>query len=436
MAIVANKAAYGRLDPHLVNPLTVLTNVAFRGSKKVAFIGDSITAQGFGGTEGGGFIYSTVGYATWLPFLTRRKIDIIPGSNFGVSGETTANIRDRINAVLTFDPDLAIVLAGTNDIGTLTAAQSISNLDTIYNALTGNRILIIAVLITPRGSITTAQQGKIQQINDYIRQQAITRSNFYVVDPALAYGDVTTGAPKTTMSGDSLHPNVYGAYAIAKEIASVIDAIYPANSLIPFNNPLDIYSATDNPRGNLLGTAGLTIGTGGSFSNGPTGSLATGWTANGVNMPAGSTTVGAKVAKSDGREFQQLTFGGTYNVASPGNFNVTSANVAANCAAGDKLEAICELEADAGIVNLATCQLLLNIATPSGNPIPTDFAGNNTHIMPPVAFSGILKTPQVILPATPTTVQAILRFAATGVGGSSSLAGVVRFGSVSIRKVL
>jgi lysophospholipase L1-like esterase len=400
----------------------------------MAALGDSITAQGFGGSTSLGHTFADMGYATWLAFLSRQRVQLSPLSNHGVSGENSEEIAARVGAALAINPGVLIVETGTNDLS-LTLDQTIAARTKIYDAARAANVPVISLMVPPRGLLTSAQYGKLHQINAWDQSERYRRPNFFPVDPMLSYGDPTTGKPRATMSADEHHPNVYGAWAIANAILPVIERLFP-NPMAPFGNLLDLYHATENPAGNLLASGvGLMVGTGGSLSNGPTGSLATGWSANGVNMPAGTTTVFAKTAKADGRAFQQVTFGGTYNVASPGNLNVTTASVHASCAAGDTLEATCELEADAGIENLAGAQLLLNCATPSGNPIPTDGAANNTYLLPPVAFSGIRRTAKVTLPATPTTVTAIMRFTAKGVGGSSNLAGVIRFGSVSIRKV-
>lgn len=412
-----------------------IIDLTHRGPRTITVLGDSVSAQGFGGSLAGGYTFASVGYAAWAAFLSRRRIELLPTSNHGIAGETSAQILARIGNVLSLVPGVCVVLAGTNDIGTLTPAQSIANLTTIYDVLRNAGIFVIAVPITPRGSITTAQQGHIQQVNKWIRLQRLSRRNFAVADCELAYIDTATGAPKSTMSADALHPIVYGAYAIGNEIAAIVNAIYP-DPCLPYVNRLDIYHATENPDGNLLaGSVGLTEGTTGTLSNGPTGSLATSWSANGVNLPAGVTAVFAKVAKADGRSFQQITFGGSYNVASPSSFNVTAPSAHASCVAGDTVEAVCELEADAGIAFLSGAQLLIDVVTPSGNPVPIDMVANNTHVLPPVAFSGVLKTPKVTLPGTPTLVRVTLRFTPMGVGGASTLAGVVRFGSVSLRKV-
>lgn len=408
---------------------------ALRGPRTMAVLGDSISAQGFGGSSAGGWTFASVGYADWAVFLSRQRVNLLPTSNHGVSGETSAEVLARIADVVALAPGVCVVLAGTNDIGTLTPAQTVANLGTIYDTLRSAGIFVIAVPILPRGSLSTAEQGKIQQVNKWVRLQRLTRRNFAIADCELAYIDLATGIPKTTMSADGTHPIVYGAWALGNEIATIINAIYPDSSL-PFINRLDVYSATDNPGGNLLaGSVGLTEGTTGTLSNGPTGSLATSWSANGVNLPSGVTAVFAKVTKADGRSFQQITFGGTYNLASPVSFNVTAPSVHASCAAGDTLELSCELEADSGIAFLSGAQLLIDVATPSGNPVPIDMVANNTHLLPPVAFSGVMKTPKVTLPGTPTLVRPTLRFTPQGVGGSSVLAGVVRFGCVSIRKV-
>ena len=410
-----------------------------RGNRFATFFGDSISAQGFGGTDSTGRIFASVGYATWAAFLSRQRIILTPDSNQGVSGETTTQILNRLTTVVDLEPGVCVVLAGTNDIAAIPVATTISNLDTIYDTLYASGIYTIAIPILPRGDLTSAQYGKIHQVNQWIRAQRLLRRNFAVADCELAFIDLATGVPKATMVNnvvDEIHPIVYGAWAVGNAVAQILNEIYP-DPLLPFINRLDIYHATENPGGNLLaGSVGLTEGTTGTKSNGPTGNLATSWSANGVNLPVGVTVAFDKVVKADGREFQQVTFGGTYNNASPSSFNVTAPSVHASCAAGDTIEYVAELEMDAGSSNLAGAQLLLDVATPSGNPSPGDLAANNTNLMPPVAISGVSKTARVILPATPTLVRPTIRFYFKGVTGSSALSAVVRWGSVSARKVL
>lgn len=405
-------------------------------SRVIAGLGDSITAQGFGGSLAGGYTFSSNGYLTWAAFLSKRRVKLLPGGNFGVSGETSTQILARVGQVVSFAPGVCVVLAGTNDIATIPVATTIANLAAIYDALQNANIAVIAIPIMPRGSLTTAQYGKIHQINRWIYGQRISRRRFIVVDMSAAYGDPLTGAPRTTMSSDQLHPLTYGAYVIGNELQPALAALFP-DPLLPFSNILDLYSATDNPTGNLLASGvGLMVGTTGTLSNGPTGSLATSWSANGVNLPAGATAAFAKTTKADGRALQQLTLGGTYNSASPSSLNVTSQSFHANVVAGDTVQVAMEFEADAGIQNLGQFALVLNVTDGSGNPTPIDMQGSNAMVLPPVSFSGIVETPPVTLPITPTNMSVSVRFTPTGVGVSSTLAAVCRFGSADPRKIV
>lgn len=419
------------------NPAAQIIELSSRGPRTLAAFGDSISAQGFGGSLGAGYTAASVGFAPWAAYLSRRRVDLVPSSNQGVSGETSTQIRARLGNVLALQPGVCTVLAGTNDIASVPVATTIANLSAIYDALRNANIFVIAIPILPRGGLSTTEYGKIQQVNAWIRLQRLTRRNFAVADCELAYIDLTTGTPKTTMVNaavDLIHPVVYGAWAIGNEVANVINAVYP-DPLLPFMNRLDIYDATLNPAGNLLaGSVGLTEGTTGTLSNGPTGSLATSWSANGVNLPAGVTATFAKVTKADGRSFQQVTLAGTYTNANPASFNITAPSVHANCSTGDVLEMSCEMEMDAGSAFLGAAIALIDVATPSGNPVPQDMIGNNANLMPPVAISGILKTPKVTLPGTPTLVRPTIRLVPS-VSAGGTINAVVRFGSVSLRKV-
>lgn len=397
----------------------------------IAFYGDSITGAA-GGNTGTTISRSAIGYATWVPILSRQRVFWPVGNNFGVAGNTTAQMLARLGDVTAARPDVCAIHGGTNDLA-LTYEESIANLAAMYDALLGAGCRVIAVPILPRGDVTTTLLNKILRVNQWIVGQREARRNFAVVDCSLVWTDPATGAPRPAYTADNLHPNSLGAYFIGKEIAAVLSAWFPTPLILPAN-PLDVYSATDNPAGNLLSNGGFT-GTTGTLSNGFTGQLATGYSSNGVNTPAGGAVAFSKVTKSDGRIFQQLAFSGTYNSAAPAAQQITGPNLITNVSEGDVLEAMVEVEVDAGAQNLAFIGSQLTIAGASGRN-SFEMQGDSTFTLPGEAWSGILRLPRLTVPAGATSIAFNHRWQIKGVGVSSALAATIRFGASSVRKIV
>lgn len=406
--------------------------IQLNASRTVALLGDSITAANLS-DDGESVAYNSPGYGCWLRVLSNQRIDIPPDYVQGVAGETSVQIAARIGDIVALKPGACVVLSGTND-GALTYQQTIDALDTIYTRLYRAGVFTIAMTILPRGNITTALYQKIHRINRWIESQRYTRKNFIVVDPMLDLVDLSTGEPKTGYTQDLLHPTPIGGYYISQQLVSQINTLYPVSPK-PFSNRIDTYHATNNPYGNLMSTTGLMEGTGGTLSNGATGDLATGWICDGTNIPSGAALALAKVTKADGRTFQEFTWSGNYNSASPGSIDIRCSSVHTNVAAGDILEGMCEFESDGDAENISMCSLLLNCLTPSGNRFYLDMNADNDVDVPAIQFSGLLRTPKLTVPGTPTSVWLSVRTRLKSVTGASDCAGTFRFGSMSLRKV-
>jgi lysophospholipase L1-like esterase len=91
----------------------------------IAFVGDSITAQG--------------SWQEWFPGVT-----VIP---LGVGGERTDGLLARLDTVIAHRPDMIVLLIGTNDIGHDSTAEHVTtNIRTIITrlkaALPDSRILV------------------------------------------------------------------------------------------------------------------------------------------------------------------------------------------------------------------------------------------------------------------------------------------------------
>lgn len=103
-----------------------------KGSKVVA-LGDSLTF-GYGADKG-------QDYPSVLAKLTGWQID-----NMGVSGDTTANVLDRLDAVVAKSPQLVLLSIGGNDVlRRVNASQTKANLVSIINQLQAKQIPVILI---------------------------------------------------------------------------------------------------------------------------------------------------------------------------------------------------------------------------------------------------------------------------------------------------
>lgn len=403
----------------------------------VAYLGDSITATGFDKTATDD-IRGARGYTAWINVLSRQRVVMPSGWNFGVAGEKTDQILARVGQVIAVKPGYCVVMAGTNDIGTMTADQTISNLGAIYDALQTAGIVVIAYLILPRADgIGADQLGKLRKVNQWINRQRLERKRFFAVDAGPFFADPVTGAPKTGYTQDNLHPITLGAFAVAQPAVRLLNTLLPEPPPAVWDAS-DVYDATNNPSG-VLATNGMMTGTAGTLSGGPTGQLADGWTCTpgAGNFPSGISMVFSKSTFADGSPCQQVVISGTYNTTSPGFIDISRIILGGRLASGDTIDhASMEFEVDAGLANIVgmTLYLTCSSSTSGASRIATDL--HSASVLPSTAFSGVMRTSRMVVPENFTQATVRLRLILASVSSSSPAALTIRFGRVSVRKVL
>lgn len=397
-----------------------------RGNRKVATLGDSRTDQDrFSDATNRNWMAE--GYMAWLRFLTRQRFDHRFEDNYGVAGDTTAQMLARVPAILAAtDASLIIIFGGTNDRGTanMTLAESIANMTAIRDLClsAGRSVLFVAEMLRGDSTYTSSrlsgtQLARHMAFHTWLLQQQQVPGCFVAdvwpatASPGSANGDLITGVTR-----DGLHPNKLGAYYLAQALAPQINAIFPPVSLLPASNS-EVYSA-DNLTGDLVvnpmmqGTAGsYSAPTGGSAS----GSLADSWT-NQVGSANGMTLTYSKITRaSDGKPMQRVVVGGTPSVAAATADLIRQTPNAANLAIGDVVEGLCDIDIAAGQSGCLGVSLRLFDAT--SNFTCADLAPNlayTTDFMPNVALSGVLRTPRFTL--TSTNIRFML--ATRGVNGT------------------
>ena len=145
--------------------------------------------------------------------------------NRGVNGERSDQIRARfVRDIAAAKPDVAIVLAGVNDIYQGRAAESVEReLDLMYSAARSLRIPIVAATIVPYNTATADANARMHAVNSWIA----TYVNEHPLDMAFADTRAAVAAPddadRLVSSPDALHPSAdgYRQMALALEPAIV-----------------------------------------------------------------------------------------------------------------------------------------------------------------------------------------------------------------------
>ena len=177
------------------------------GETVIAVLGDSLTA-GFG-------LSPEDAFPAQLETRLRRDGLDVRAVNAGVSGDTSAGGRARLDWVLADTPDLVIVELGANDaLRGLAPAETEANLDAVLAVLTGRGV---AVLLT--GMLAPPNFGP-----DYGRE-------FRAVFPRLAdkyavpfypfFLDGVAAQPRLNQA-DGIHPNAEGVAEIVARIAPYV----------------------------------------------------------------------------------------------------------------------------------------------------------------------------------------------------------------------
>jgi len=178
---------------------------------RILAFGDSLTA-GYGLPEDQSF-----------PVQLQKALDAagynVTVTNAGVSGDTTADGRARLDWALADPYDFAIVELGANDaLRGLEPDQAFANLDTILNALAAKHI---RVLLT--GMYAPRNLGQ-----DYAREFDAVYPRLIAAHPEVAlYPFFLEGVAlhPELFQGDGLHPNAEGVAVIVKSILPAVERL-------------------------------------------------------------------------------------------------------------------------------------------------------------------------------------------------------------------
>ena len=182
--------------------------------KRVVFLGDSIT-DGWHNPANGGFF---------------------PGKlyvNRGISGQTTPQMLIRFRPdVIALNPDVVVILAGTNDIagntGPMTLQSIEDNLASIAELARAHRIRVVLASLLPvsdyektadgqpRNQTTRRPPEQINALNEWMKKYAADNKMTYLDYYSAMVDD--KGFLKDELSNDGLHPNAQG-YQVMNPLA-------------------------------------------------------------------------------------------------------------------------------------------------------------------------------------------------------------------------
>jgi lysophospholipase L1-like esterase len=182
-----------------------------RGERRVVFMGDSITDN-----------WSKDGYGGFFPGR--------PYINRGIGGQTTPQMLVRFRAdVIALDPEVVVILAGTNDIAGNTGPSRLSdiqdNLASMVELARAHEIQVVLASVLPVSDHERDERGRprlqthrrppsrILELNRWIKQYADAGGHVHL-DYFAAMVDAG-GRLRRDLSDDGLHPDAAGYRVMA-----------------------------------------------------------------------------------------------------------------------------------------------------------------------------------------------------------------------------
>ena len=433
----------------------------------LAGLGDSRIANN-GTTSGGTTILSNNGNICWFKTLCNQRMYLAPGSIFGYAGYTIQQVAAAgMAGVLAVNPDICIIQVGTNNLPTADTASTMVNalVTTILKPLIAANILPVMMIETPRGGITTAQQQKRVDYNNYLRELSFGRSDLIlsagfaagrtliVSDPTPMLSDATNGLPvaayfQEASQATGLHPNLPGSFIEGQQLLIDLAPILPRR-LTSYTDFFDAYDATNNKGGNLFSNSGtnygLLQGTGGlNYTN--SGVTPTGQVANNLQVYAQGVTSTMTIVNSkenprqDGafyngeRQVVQVTSttsGGTDEQVRCGPQSLI------NPVTGDVIWAECTYTIDPGCTNVTALELYL---LDTANSIEVSDMGwtnaGNGNLMPNGGISGTLRTDLLTITAGSPNIQCNVNLHMNTTLGATGGNCTFRIGDFQIKKAV
>lgn len=362
----------------------------------VAWIGDSITANGVAVGAYGNSFRRTYGYMTWAAMRLGQSLSDL--GNFGVPGERSDQIAARFGTALATGAGIVGLLAGTNDvIQGRTLSQAQASITTMLDAArAGGRLLVIGT-VPPSNGLSSGQKTMLLDLNDWIRRLPATRgSSVLVVDFFRVLVDDAGLFDAAAVQADGIHPNSGGAARMGKLWAETVAPFLPDVDRLE-TSAANSSAALAIARANYLANPLLT-GTTGTLAGGATGAVADAWSIRSLNGVGTIALAAGKVARTDGYpgEWQRLAL-------TAGRAEFRRSLTTGLPPVGAKIRAQLEMSEDAGAAGITTHGLMLRIYAPGFASVLAEtydaYLDSDTWPAEDPITDGALMTPDLTIPA-------------------------------------
>lgn len=245
----------------------------------VAAIGDSrVDAVTM---DGGQMLYSASSGLNWANALLGGRLLVLP--DFGVSGDRTDQIRQRIDAAISTGAGTLYILAGVNDIAqrfpssTTSGATAFENIRYMAERGTAANMVAVVELEVGADGLEADQHAQIAELNARLIEWAERAPGIRLNDVRGEVMDPTKAGTKfrAGMSYDGTHQGSRGSFVHGRVLAPVLASIVGPR-------PVAARAAIEVPsagRRQLLVNPLFTAATGGTLVGNATGTVPNGWTA-------------------------------------------------------------------------------------------------------------------------------------------------------------
>lgn len=400
-----------------------------RGGASLAILGDSRVDMNSDNTAAI-TQFAANGFVVQALILAGQRLYFDDTLNFGVSGDTIAMAAVRAPFAIASGASALIDMVGTNDLGLASTADDMFSQwrDGIAIPVLKAGINLYTYAEYPRIGLSAFAQGKRNQFNvlkrRFCESYKATGGRLRFIDPTSGMENYVTGTGSALADRlyDGTHPSMIGAYWLAKPLAAAIMQDYPARDWTV--SPADLYDATNNPRGCINIEPAMR----GSTSNvtAPfTGNVATGFRLFRGTGTSTCTAVGAKEnPRTDGPaggERQRVTINITGAGAATETF-ICQVNTSPTVgfAAGDWVEAICQVEFASAPVNMIGLESQMAETGPTSPRQALENARQATYKLPSVVWKGVLRTPPFQLQTGVTAISSYCRVVMDASGGAGT----------------
>ena len=404
--------------------------------RKLVVFGDSFVGNGDALRNGSITSELQGNFVTALNILTGYRFNRQPGVNYGVAGDSTLQMRERLGAVIAAKPDIVVMSCGTNDANGHSPALAARILKSMIHDLNQNGALCLWPGIIPRpgnagvGAFDSKAVLTALNINQLMRGHADENSGVVYFDMDEVCTDLTQAswaAKNGLLSADGVHLSVPGGFVYAAPIATYLNRLAPPANM-SHSTQSDVYDAHFNTTGNLLPNGSMQ----GCVSiNGVSGWSGTVPSAVSLAGAPGVSAVASLVTLPDGRRGVQVAFSGTVSrseaivllqtVADPRVIN-----------AGDTLQGECYVGTAAPLGNVGSLDCYLTTNEDGHNYYQIAANSDGATPIPAAGYSGIIRTPMRTTIAVPARVSLATRISFV----PGKVSGTVVVASQNLRKII